>query len=192
MSEESVNAPIPIIDLVSDGEMEKTLREEVAKIEKRIVLTRKRLAEAEQRIANILKPSDRISGFEHHTRRSANNSKQLYQKGKGKMEASGESVGSSQNMSIVNHGFEEPYYIIFQKLIDAQLIHPIGRRRKRPLRIWETVKECPYHSGMLGDDINERRMLKFNLEHLIRVGDIRSYSRQVTAEMRIEGAERIG
>ncbi|MCD7466720.1 hypothetical protein HAX54_003714 [Datura stramonium] len=106
MSEESVNAPIPIIDLVSDGEMEKTLWEEVAKIDKRTTLTRKRLADAERRMTNILKPSDRISGFENHTRRPANNNKQLTQKGKDKMETSlsGESVGSSLNMSTINHG----------------------------------------------------------------------------------------
>ncbi|MCD7473598.1 hypothetical protein HAX54_015539 [Datura stramonium] len=72
MSKESVNAPILIIDLISDGETEKTLWEEVAKIDKRTTLTRKRLADAEQKMTNILKPSNRISGFEHHTRRPFN------------------------------------------------------------------------------------------------------------------------
>ncbi|MCD9645959.1 hypothetical protein HAX54_035399, partial [Datura stramonium] len=101
-----VNVPILIIDLVSNGEIEKTLWEEVAKIDKRTALTRKRLADAERRMTNILKPSDRISEFEHHMRRLANSSRQLTQKGKDKMETSlsGESIGSSPNMSIVNHG----------------------------------------------------------------------------------------
>ncbi|MCE2054968.1 hypothetical protein HAX54_041725 [Datura stramonium] len=67
---------------------------------------RKRLADAEQRIANILKPYERISGFDHNTRRLANNIRQLTRKGKDKMETnlSGESIGLSPNMSIVNHG----------------------------------------------------------------------------------------
>ncbi|MCE2055140.1 hypothetical protein HAX54_042056 [Datura stramonium] len=101
MSEESVNAPIPIIDLVSDGEMK-----EISKIEERTTLTRKRITDAEQRIANILKPFDRISGFGHYTRRLTNNNRPLSQKGKDKMETSlsGESIGSSPDILIVNHG----------------------------------------------------------------------------------------
>ncbi|MCD9644620.1 hypothetical protein HAX54_032976 [Datura stramonium] len=215
MSEESVNAPVPIIDLDSDGETK-----EIAKIDERTALTRKRIADAERRIANIIKTSDKISGFGHRTRRLAN-------KGKDKMETSlsGERTGfqaqtkegNSQgitkrpiSLKVFHHQcrsevvscsylyealcvFEEPYHIIFQKLMDAQLIHPIGKRRKRPLRRWETVKECPYHLGMLGHDISECHMFKFDFgapnSHGRHFG---SYSRQVTTEIRAEGTEHIG
>ncbi|MCD7450190.1 hypothetical protein HAX54_004337 [Datura stramonium] len=173
MFEESVTAPIPIINLVSDGEMMKTLQEEVAKIDKRTTLTRKRLMEAEQRITNIIKPSDRISGFEHHTRRPANNTRPPTQNGIDKTETSlsGESIGLSPNMSIVNHGAaKHPIFLgVFHHQCRSEVgscsyLHEALRARgvlhlvdERPHKCISTNvhKICAYHAGQPGHTMDE-------------------------------------
>ncbi|MCD7473562.1 hypothetical protein HAX54_015497 [Datura stramonium] len=67
--------------------------------------------------------------------------------------------------------FEEHYTTIYQKLVDAKIIYPF-QRKKKSLRKHKHEEMFPYHSPEVRQNIEECRIFRIDLEHLIQIGNI--------------------